>query len=307
MTFYTRQTPRYIKSFTPIGVSMSPPVEDVQRRLLEWYAKNMRVLPWRQTTEPYRILVSELMLQQTQVSRVLPKYEAFLDQFPTAESLAQAAPADVIVAWKGLGYNRRALHLHQTARQVSGNGGFPRSPGQLQELPGIGPYTAAAIASFAYNHPVAVVDTNVRRVLQRLMGWPQPIEDLISMQAQQLLPEDSRRWNNAMMELGALVCTDDPKCTICPVQTHCRYEKLPKGEQEQFTYAVSKQSPFKGSDRFFRGRILDLLRENKQMTLDEIESKITQHGKPKRNVTELVSLLEKDGLVQRTGERVSLP
>ncbi|MBU0953240.1 MAG: A/G-specific adenine glycosylase [Nanoarchaeota archaeon] len=288
---------------------MTLPVERVQRMLLGWYAKNMRVLPWRQTTDPYHILVSEMMLQQTQVSRVIPKYEAFLNTFPTVERLAAARPGAVIVAWKGLGYNRRAINLHKAAQAIRDtyNGEFPHKPEQLRTLPGIGEYTSSAVATFAYNHPVAVVDTNVRRIIQRVMGWPTPIEELIALQAQQLLPKEARRWNNAIMDFGAMICTDKPSCSLCPIVEHCRYEKLPAAEQQHFTYAVRKQGTFKGSDRYFRGRIIDLLRSNGELTTNQLKKMLTRFGTPQKPMAALLSDLEQDGLVKRVGTTIMLP
>ncbi len=135
--------------------------------LLAWYGENARDLPWRHTHDPYAILVSEVMLQQTQVVRVVPRYEEWLARWPTVETLAAATPADVIQAWSGLGYNRRAVNLHRCAQAVVARGGFPRQPEELRKLPGIGPYTAAAIACFAFGAQIAAPDTNARRVLER--------------------------------------------------------------------------------------------------------------------------------------------
>ncbi len=194
-----------------------------QRALLAWYDANRRELPWRETKDAYRIWVSEIMLQQTRAAAVLEYYRRFLARFPTVQSLAKAGLPDVLSAWSGLGYYRRARAMHAVAEIIVQRGGeFPRTPDELRELPGIGRYTAAAIASIAFGHPAAVVDGNVERVLQQLRGrtfakpefWPEA-EALLSRQR----PGD---WNQSMMELGATVCTPvQPQCGACPVRKWC--------------------------------------------------------------------------------------
>ena len=163
---------------------------------MAWYGENRRALPWRETRDPYAILVSEVMLQQTQVARVVPRYLAWLERWPTVEALAAATPAEVITAWSGMGYNRRAVNLHRCAVAVAALGGFPREPEELRRLPGIGPYTAAAIACFAFGAQIAAPDTNARRVLERAFGNPD------------LAPPPGRayEWNQALFDLGREVC-----------------------------------------------------------------------------------------------------
>jgi A/G-specific adenine glycosylase len=192
------------------------------RKLLAWYKRNARVLPWRKTRNPYAILVSEFMLQQTQVSRVLDYYPRFLKRFPTIGSLARSKPKAVMEAWDGLGYYARARNLHQLAKQVAETGNrIPDDPVELRTLPGVGRYTAGAVACFAYEKPVAAVDTNVRRVLERAFGS----KDVWKL-AENLVPKNGERawrFNQALMELGALVCTArSPKCPECPVRSDCR-------------------------------------------------------------------------------------
>jgi A/G-specific adenine glycosylase len=189
--------------------------------LLEWYAHVRRPLPWRFTRDPYAVLVSELMLQQTQAARVVPYYERWLVRFPTAATLAAAPVRDVLAAWSGLGYNRRALALQQAARQVSASGWPPAE--RLTELPGVGPYTAAALASFAWDAPVAAADTNARRVIERRDGRRRTPAELARRLAE-LLPRDrAAAFNQAMMELGATVCRPRrPRCDACPVRAGCR-------------------------------------------------------------------------------------
>jgi A/G-specific adenine glycosylase len=207
-----------------------------QRKLRAWYRRNGRDLPWRKTRDPYEVLVSELMLQQTQVSRVLTKYAEFLGRFPTLADFARARPTRVMEAWAGLGYYARALNLHRLAREVTDNGrapeqSLPAHPDDLARLPGIGAYTAGAVASFAYERRAALVDTNVARVLRRVFA---PAIDPKSTRgrkqlwaiAQDVLPRTGpAAWthNQALMELGALVCTARvARCGECPVRRVCR-------------------------------------------------------------------------------------
>lgn len=206
------------------------------RRLRSWYRANARDLPWRQTRDPYRVLVSELMLQQTQVSRVLDYYHRFLERFPDLVRLAQARPRQVREAWEGLGYYARARNLHRLAREVtrrgtSPNETLPANPDELRKLPGIGPYTAGAVASFAYERRAELVDTNVARVLRRSFAPNADIKTAAGKReiweiARRLLPRTGRAaWthNQALMELGALVCTARlARCSECPVKRHCR-------------------------------------------------------------------------------------
>ena len=233
--------------------------------LLTWFSQNGRDLPWRKTRDPYAILVSEVMLQQTQVARVVPRYLAFLERWPTAESLAAATPADVIREWQGLGYNRRALSLHRAARRIAAEGW----PDDLTELPGVGRYTADAVARFAFDRPVLPVDTNVRRVLERTGGEFGPASA------------------HALMDLGATVCLARiPRCDACPLAEECpsrgrRYEPL------------RKQGAFEGSFRQRRARTLTLVAERPRrrgsLDLEALES------------------LAADGLVQVRRGLVSLP
>lgn len=193
--------------------------------LLRWFAAHRRPLPWRQDRDPYRIWISEIMLQQTRVGAVLEHYAEFLRRFPDLNSLAAAAAHDVLAAWSGLGYYRRARALHRAARIIvhDHGGKLPGNAAALQSLPGIGRYTAGAIASIAFHEPCAVVDGNVERVLRRLLGWhKQPLSRIWSA-AQQLLNRRSPgNFNQAMMELGALVCLPvSPRCDACPVGRLC--------------------------------------------------------------------------------------
>ena len=192
------------------------------RKLLAWYRRAARDLPWRATRNPYAVLVSEFMLQQTQVSRVVDFYPRFLKRFPSIAALARARPRAVMEHWEGLGYYARARNLHKLAREVMQryNGALPDRPEDLRTLPGVGPYTAGAVACFAYEQPVAAVDTNVKRVLSRVFRK----KDVWGL-ASAIVPRNGKRawtFNQALMELGALVCVArKPKCPVCPVQHEC--------------------------------------------------------------------------------------
>lgn len=255
----------------------------IQARLLEWFREYGRDLPWRKTRDPYRILVSEVMLQQTQVDRVLPKYAAFLEAFPTLEALAEAPTADVIRLWAGLGYNRRAVNLQRAARTVREQHGgiFPRDLAAIRALPGVGPYTAGAVACFAFEQDVAFMDTNIRRVVRRLFIGPDESPaaqaaseaGLLTLAAEALPPGESWAWNQAIMELGALICrADAPDCWRCPLRAECRaYNERRTADEQLFNYpqqprtirrraAERREAPYAGSNRFYRGRLVDALR-----------------------------------------------
>jgi A/G-specific adenine glycosylase len=199
-------------------------VEIFRRRLLAWYGQNKRDLPWRKDHNPYHVWLSEIMLQQTRVAAVLEHYRSFLQRFPTIRRLAAAREAAVLAAWSGLGYYRRARMLHVAAKKVMKEhaGKFPTSAEELRELPGIGRYTAAAIASIAFNQPVAVVDGNVERVLERLLGKRLAGEKRWRAAQKLLDPQRPGDFNQAMMELGATICLPrQPMCLTCPVVQLC--------------------------------------------------------------------------------------
>jgi len=195
-----------------------------QRLLLRWFDTNKRDLPWRKDTDPYRVWLSEIMLQQTRVNAVLDHYQRFLGRFPTVSHLARAREASILAAWSGLGYYRRARMLHAAAREIVGNhtGKFPHSAAELRNLPGIGRYTAAAIASIAFGEAMAVVDGNVERVLQRLHGKPIRGEALWQAAQELINAERPGDHNQALMELGATVCSPKaPRCRACPILQLC--------------------------------------------------------------------------------------
>ncbi len=244
---------------------------DVQAALLAWHRQHGLRAPWRDSGDPYGVLVAAVMAQQTQMSRVLPAYARFLAAFPTVEALAAASAADVIRAWAGMGYNQRALRLHRAARTIAA-GGWPRDASALARIDGIGPFTAAVVASFAFGQPAACVDTNVRRVLARLAG-----DESLRGAALQRLADDvlvaaePARWNQALMDYGARVCTPRPKCAQCVVARwcgwHARNERpLAMVADERATYEAvpsrhrRAQPAYAGSRRYYRGRTLDVLR-----------------------------------------------
>jgi A/G-specific adenine glycosylase len=251
---------------------------------LAWYDGCGRDLPWRRTHDPYAILVSEVMAQQTQVARVLVHYERWLERWPTVAALAAATPADVLGAWVGLGYNRRALRLLEAARVVARDG-WPADAEGLRRLPGVGPYTAAAVASFAFGERIAAVDTNVRRVAERLGATPAA-----------LLPAARHAdWNQAAMELGATVCgARAAACGACPAAPWC----ASRGRVVVAPRAAAKRAPrFEETDRWLRGRIVAALAAG-----DAFPAGI----KPERLERALAGL-ERDGLVERDGMKVGLP
>ncbi len=202
-------------------------MEAWQEALLAWYRQNARPLPWRGERDPYRILVAEVLLQQTRVEQAIPYYRRFLERFPALEALRAASLEEVLRVWQGAGYYRRAEHLHRLSQQVVA---LPSSYRELLRLPGLGPYTAAAVASIAFGERVAVVDGNVRRVLSRFFARESPKEKELFTLAQGLLPEDvdPGTWNQALMELGATVCLPKrPRCGTCPLGAFCRGKEAP--------------------------------------------------------------------------------
>ncbi|MFA9559253.1 A/G-specific adenine glycosylase [Evansella sp. AB-rgal1] len=225
-------------------------IEEFQQDLLEWYNENKRDLPWRRERDPYKIWVSEIMLQQTKVATVIPYFERFMSLFPTVEDLANAEEEKVLKAWEGLGYYSRARNLHQAVKEVKETygGKVPDNSEKVHQLKGVGPYTAGAILSIAYNIPAPAVDGNVMRVLSRIFL----IEDDImkvstrkkfeSIVVEIISQEDPSSFNQAMMELGATICTPtSPACLICPVQTHCKARE--EGVQESLPVKKKKTPP----------------------------------------------------------------
>ncbi|MEF8906392.1 MAG: A/G-specific adenine glycosylase [Haloarculaceae archaeon] len=255
-----------------LGHLPEPELDAVREALLAWYREDHRAFPWRETTDPYEVLVSEVMSQQTQLSRVVEAWREFIERWPTAAALADADRADVVGFWTehSLGYNNRAKYLHEAAQQVTEefDGQFPSEPETLQELMGVGPYTANAVASFAFDNGDAVVDTNVKRVLYRAFGVPDD-DDAFEAAANRLMPAgESRDWNNAVMELGGVACGQVPRCDEagCPWREWC--QAYASGD---FTAPdVPEQPAFEGSRRQMRGRVVGALREHGELELDDL-------------------------------------
>ena len=277
--------------------------------LRSWYRPRRERYPWRRDgIDPYAVLVSEVMLQQTQAARVASAFDGFLDRFPDVSSLAAASRGDVLRAWGGLGYHRRAVALHEAARTIvrTHGGTLPRDPGALQRLPGVGPYTASAVAAIAFGRPVVAMDVNVRRVTSRVVLGDEPQDGhdaQIAAAARVLLDRrDPGAWNQAVMDLGREVCRPAPRCEVCPFERWCRYRGA--GRRPRRTTAARKQQPFEGSNRQVRGRIVAALRERPSagvsglaagtgFTVDRIES--------------AVAGLVGDGIVERRGRSYRLP
>jgi len=259
---------------------MAGDLDDLRDALLRWYAGARRDLPWRRTTDPYAVLVSEVMLQQTQVARVVPRYLEWLARWPSAAALAGASRAEVLTAWVGLGYNRRALALHAAAVVVAREGW----PSDLRTLPGVGPYTAAAVGSFAFGAQVAAVDTNARRVAERL-GRGSP--------AELLPPGRAAEFNQATMELGATICTARAaRCGACPVAPWCASAERPAGRAERRRPAER----FEDTNRWVRGRVVAALAAGEGLPAGIAADRLAR----------ALAGLERDGIVRRVGERYSL-
>jgi A/G-specific adenine glycosylase len=239
---------------------------DWRRALLDWAAETRRDLPWRHTRDPWAILVSETMLQQTQVARVVPKYAAFLDRFPTPSSCAAAPLGEVLVLWAGLGYNRRAAQLHGAAvAVVERHGGvIPDDLVELLALPGVGPYTARAVLAFAFERDVGVVDTNVARVSARRAGRTLRAREVQEGADLAVPVGEGWAWNQAVLDLGATVCTARaPGCDRCPVADGCTWFETGRPEPDPAVGSAGVsggQSRFAGSDRQGRGRLVHALR-----------------------------------------------
>ncbi|MBF0431137.1 MAG: A/G-specific adenine glycosylase [Fibrobacteria bacterium] len=230
-----------------------------QKKVLNWYKKNKRDLPWRKTRNPYTVLVSEIMLQQTQVDRVIGYYLKFIDRFPDTLTLSRARKRTLLSYWSGLGYNNRALNLQKLAQIVckENNGIIPRNEQSLLKLPGIGPYTAHAVLAFAFNKPVPVLDTNIRRVLiyEFSLDEKTPLEELKALALDCIPEKKSRIWHNALMDYGSMVVTAR-KTGIAP---------------------LSKQGTFEGSDRWVRGNLVKLLLKSKRISVNSLTTQFDEN------------------------------
>ena len=271
---------------------------EIHGAVLEWYAANGRDLAFRHTRDPWAILVSEVIAQQTQAARAADAWEVFIAQFPTPAALAAVSPATVIRAWRGLGYNRRAVRLREAAiRIVEDHGGLvPDSLEELQALPGIGPYTARAVLAFAFDRPIAPLDTNVQRVLDRALG-PLPT----AARPRQAAADDfvaaphPAAWSHALMDIGATICiARDPRCDACPIRTLCAWHATPRA------VAPGRRSPsarpFVSTTRWLRGRILDRLRDAPDGEWVDFAGSIGIH--PTAAVTLELARLQAEGLLE---------
>ncbi len=278
-----------------------------ERLITDWFKKNKRDLPWRKS-DAWGVLVSEIMLQQTPVQRVLPIYNEWMKRWPTPADLAGATPAEVITAWGRLGYPRRALRLHECAKVITNelDGVIPNDETQLRKLPGIGEYTAAAIVAFAFNGRSLVLDINIRRLFSRLYrGEESPTTTPTKaerLEYAQYLPEKNAHiWAAATMELGALICTaKNPLCGRCPVADHCAWRSLDYPASER----VKRTQSWHGTDRQCRGTVVQALRENETLTKRELH---LLWDVPSQLEKAILTLLD-DGLIEeRRKNSYSLP
>ncbi len=267
-----------------------PSIREFREIVLGYYRTHGRDLAWRRTTNPYRILVSEIMLQQTQVDRVTQKYPAFIAAFPDFPSLAGAPLVDVLAAWQGMGYNRRALSLQKCARRVveEYDGMLPQDPDILATFPGIGSATAASICAFAFNMPVVFIETNIRRVfIHFFFQEKSPVRDaeIIPLVKNSLYRKDPRTWYWALMDLGSVL-----------------KKKIPNPNRRSTQYV--RQSAFEGSDREMRGKIIKMLLESPGM---DIENLVQNLGGEKIRVLRLLGVLEKEGFLTKKADRIAIP
>lgn len=258
-------------------------INNFHSKLFSWFSENKKDYPWRKTTDPYHIMVSEFMLQQTQTSRVVPKYLSFLDKFPTLESLANADNRDVLELWSGLGYNRRAIWLKEASQKILSLGSFPKDPKELKKIKGIGDYTSRAIIIFAYNENIATVDTNIRRIfiVEGFATEETKQKELFEV-AEQLLPKNnSREYHSALMDYGNVILTS-AKTKIKP---------------------KTVQGKFEGSDRQYRGRIIKYLTSHLIATKEEI---LKNCSVPEERIDSILSKLVKDRLIKKEKENFTL-
>lgn len=281
-------------------------------RLLTWSEGTRRDLPWRRTRDPWAILVSETMLQQTQVERVVPRYGTFLDAFPTPRACAEASVAEVVGLWEGLGYNRRAVHLHRAAGAIveDHRGQVPDDLDDLLALPGVGPYTARAVLAFAFERDHGVLDTNAARVLARAVSGRAMVRSEAQSLADDLVPDGlGWEWNQAVLDLGATVCTKRaPDCQRCPVRACCRWtiSGRPDPDPALGTGGASGAQPrFEGSDRQGRGRLVDALRGG-PVPLEAIPGAAGWPEQPER-ARRVAEGLVVDGLAEVVDGTLALP
>ena len=282
-------------------------MNSLEKPITQWFAKNKRELPWRATT-PWGVMVSEFMLQQTPVARVLPKWIEWMERWPSPAELAKATPAQVITAWGRLGYPRRALRLHESAKIIARDfeNEVPDSEEVLRSLPGIGDYTAAAISAFAFGANTLVMDVNIRRVLVRVLdGKEHPTSSPTVRERESRLAILPRRnadnWAAATMELGALICTSkNPSCNDCPIISQCKWRKNGYPQSE----LVRKSQDWHGTDRKCRGTIVQALRESESLTASAIKKLWPDESQVEKA---LETLLEDNLIEEHSRSRFRLP
>lgn len=277
----------------------------MQREIIAWYRKNKRDLPWRKTT-PWGVMVSEYMLQQTPVNRVLPVWEAWMKRWPTPKSLATSKKSDALKMWGRLGYPRRAVRLHEAAVAITDkhNGKIPSTYEELRKLPGIGDYTAAAIQAFAFDKKSLVLDINIRRLFARAIDGvstpPLHITQTERIARTELIPKDASTWAAATMELGALICTaKNPKCDICPIKASCRWRLNNYPESQTIK---KRTQAWHGTDRQCRGRIIAHLRNHDTATKKELTKLWDDQSQFERSLESLLT----DKLIQKQRTQYSL-
>jgi A/G-specific adenine glycosylase len=284
-------------------------MENLHESVFSWVTPRLRQLPWRDTRDPWLVLVSEVMLQQTGVHRVLPKWEAFVAEFPRADECARAPLGDVLRLWQGLGYPRRARNLHEAAKAiVSEHGGVvPSSLEGLLGLPGVGPYTARAVLAFAFEADAAVVDTNIARVLARHHGRTLKAREAQTLADAWVPSGEAWLWNQALMDLGATVCRPRPMCEVCPVAFTCAWRGGGAGDGDDPSVGsagVSVSQPrFEGSDRQARGRLMKALSE---LPVSVAAISVVM-DRPANVTSRLVDDLLREGLIVRDGDELRLP
>lgn len=284
-------------------------LDDIITPLLRWGLPQIRDFPWRRTRDPWLVLVSEVMSQQTQIDRVTAKFELFIEKFPTPASCAQASLGDLLVIWQGLGYPRRCRNLHASARIMmrEHDGRVPRTLDELLTLPGVGPYTARAVLAFADGADVGVVDTNVARVFSRVVNRELRSRELQVIADEAVPSGGGWEWNQIVMDFGARMCTAQaPKCIECPIQSLCAWRGGPDSDPAPGTAGTSKpQSRFEGSDRQARGRLIRALCDGgvKHSRASQV---MGLQAHPDRSMRIIQSLLD-DGLIVASDSMYLLP
>lgn len=275
--------------------------------VLRWGTPRLRDLPWRRSRDPWAVLVSEVMLQQTQVARVVDRWDRFLERFPTPGACAAAPLGDVLREWQGLGYPRRARNLHAAALEIERLGVFPNDLTGLLALPGVGPYTARAVMAFAFELDAAVVDTNIARIYARQFGRRLSARDVQEAADAALPVGDAWAWNQCLMDLGAILCRPKPSCGDCPVAHLCAWRggttAIPNDPAVGSSGVSGRQAQFHGSDREARGRLM------KALTLGSVDIGAVSEvmGRPDETCGRLVDALIVEGLCKRAAGRLVLP